>query len=534
MGIPFIFRSSFWRVALVLLMLLALAGAPQHASAASSCTVAASGAMYRTIQAAVDDSSCSTIDVAAGIYTENVTIRRDVMINGASQDTTIVDGNNADSVFLTDSTSVTLANLTIQHGKSEWGGGVRNLDTLTLKNSTLRSNTATNGGGIFIYYRGALTVQNSVIDSNTATNYGGGMLNQGTLTVQNSTVRSNSRGNGGGISQNGGPLTVTNSAFSGNSATYGGGIDHHRGPLTVTSSTFSNNRADTFGGGIIVWSLDTTSITNSTFSGNTAGEGGGIRNVGGNVAVTNSTFSGNTTFSPNGGGSINNSTGSLTLINSILANSPNGDDCLWELAHASRNNLVEGAKLCGLTDGVNGNIVGLDPQIGPLHNNGGPTETHALLAGSPALDRASAADCPSTDQRGEARPQGAGCDIGAYEFKMTYAWSGFKKPIDKLPTVNSAKAGSGVPVKFSLGGNYGLNIFAAGSPASQKIACDSAAPLDEIEQTAAAGASGLQYDAASDTYSYVWKTDKAWAGSCRQLAVALADGTVHTAAFKFK
>jgi hypothetical protein len=96
------------------------------------------------------------------------------------------------------------------------------------------------------------------------------------------------------------------------------------------------------------------------------------------------------------------------------------------------------------------------------------------------------------------------------------------------------KAGAAVPVKFSLGGNQGLSIFAAGSPRSQVIACDATADVDGIEQTVSAGGSSLTYDPSTDTYSYVWKTDKAWAGTCRQLVLAFADGSVGRANFKFK
>jgi hypothetical protein len=119
-----------------------------------------------------------------------------------------------------------------------------------------------------------------------------------------------------------------------------------------------------------------------------------------------------------------------------------------------------------------------------------------------------------------------------------YAWSGFFQPIDNVdasgrPVLNVVKAGSSVPVKFSLGGNQGLDIFEAGYPRSSSMACDATAALDSIEETATAGASQLSYDASSDRYSYVWKTDRSWAGSCRQQVVKLKDGSVHTANFKF-
>jgi hypothetical protein len=91
-----------------------------------------------------------------------------------------------------------------------------------------------------------------------------------------------------------------------------------------------------------------------------------------------------------------------------------------------------------------------------------------------------------------------------------------------------------VPVKFGLGGNRGLEIFATGSPSSEPIACDTQAPLDTTITTVSAGNSSLTYDAATDQYSYVWKTEKAWAGQCRQLTMKFVDGSQHIANFKLK
>jgi hypothetical protein len=112
-------------------------------------------------------------------------------------------------------------------------------------------------------------------------------------------------------------------------------------------------------------------------------------------------------------------------------------------------------------------------------------------------------------------------------------FSGYFAPLDNPPVVNVAKGGQAIPVKFSLGGNQGLDIFASGYPISQQIACDSSAPLDNVEQTVPAGSSSLSYDATTDQYTYVWKTDKAWAKTCRQLIVRLSDGSDHVAYFKF-
>jgi len=119
-------------------------------------------------------------------------------------------------------------------------------------------------------------------------------------------------------------------------------------------------------------------------------------------------------------------------------------------------------------------------------------------------------------------------------YDVVYAFTGFFPPIDNPPTLNSVKAGSAVPAKFSLGGDYGLGIIATGYPKSVKIACDSGVPIDAIEETVTAGNSSLQYNPVTGQYTYVWKTDKAWAATCRQFQLMLVDGTLHVANFKFK
>jgi hypothetical protein len=119
-------------------------------------------------------------------------------------------------------------------------------------------------------------------------------------------------------------------------------------------------------------------------------------------------------------------------------------------------------------------------------------------------------------------------------YSVHYAFTGFFAPIDNGNVLNEMNAGRAVPVKFSLGGNQGLDILAANSPSSQQIGCDSSLPVGAVEETTGAGSSSLSYDAGSDRYNYVWKTDSAWAGTCRQLTVTLRDGSMHTAKFKFR
>jgi hypothetical protein len=235
--------------------------------------------------------------------------------------------------------------------------------------------------------------------------YGGGVLNDGgTLTVTNSTFSGNSApGNAGGGIYNSffGTLTVTNSTFSGNSALYGGAIFSNFGAtLTANNSTFSSNTAQ-FGGGIYNWA--TLIVSNSTFSGNRGIEGySAIVNSGtGTLTVTNSTFSDNS--APSGGAITNGGTG--TLRNTIFANNGN---CLG-------SPLVDGGGNLD-TDGTCVGTISPDPLLGPLQNNGGPTQTMAIPMASPAFGGANPANCPAIDQRGVLRPQFMACDIGAYEF----------------------------------------------------------------------------------------------------------------------
>ena len=123
--------------------------------------------------------------------------------------------------------------------------------------------------------------------------------------------------------------------------------------------------------------------------------------------------------------------------------------------------------------------------------------------------------------------QGDACDALSYNF------TGFFSPVDNAPTLNQVTAGRSIPIKFSLNGNQGLDIFLSGYPRSQQITCDAGVPVDGIEETTTAN-SGLTYDPASNQYTYVWKTQKSWAGTCRRFFLGLKDGSTHVADFKFR
>jgi hypothetical protein len=295
-------------------------------------------------------------------------IDNDITIDGTGQPIT-VSGNNAVRVMVVNAGKVLhLQSITIADGRIRFGGY--------------------NGNGGGIYNSGTLIVINSTFFNNGASDAGGGIFNTGALTVTNSTLAGNDSEGG---------------------STGGGGI-YNAGALTVISSTLSGNDALVSGGGI--GNLGIMTVTNSTFSDNSAGSTvGGIQN-GGVLTVTNSTFSGN--VSTYGIGGIENG-GTLYVTNSIFDNNGLGDCSSWGIVTGSHNLIENGTTACGLTNGVNGNIIGVDPLLGPLANNGGSTLTFLPLPGSPAINAGDNASCPAFDQRGVARPQGAICDIGSVE-----------------------------------------------------------------------------------------------------------------------
>ncbi|MBZ2167112.1 Ig-like domain-containing protein [Methanobacterium spitsbergense] len=212
-----------------------------------------------------------------GINNTQITINKNMTINGESQTDTIINGTGTNWIFKINSgIYVTINNLTLTNGNTTYGGAIYNNygGTLTVNNSTFTSNSAQYYGGAIYNNGGTLIITDSNLTSNTA-EYGGAIYNGGTLTVTDCNLTSNTAnyGNGGAIYNGGGTVTVNNSTFTSNSANSGGGAILNYGTVTVNNSTFTSNTADV-GGAILNYS-GTLTVNNSTFTSNTAQYYGG-------------------------------------------------------------------------------------------------------------------------------------------------------------------------------------------------------------------------------------------------------------------
>ena len=311
------------------------------------------------------------------------------------------------------------------------GGGMYNLsswDIPTLEGVTFISNTATtNGGGMYNGFSNPMLTDVTFIGNSATTKNGGGMYNSASNpTLTNVTFSGNTailNGNGGGGMDNHySSPTLTNVIFSDNSAEVGGGISNmYNSSPTLMNVTFTHNSAGSGGGMSSMLGCNPT-LTNVTFSGNTAtaDDGGGMIILSSGATLTNVTFSGNSAASKGGGIYITamyTDDYSLTIRNTLLW----GNTAVTGDAQIYHNNYISPVVSDSVVqDGYAGgtNIITTDPLLGVLGDYGGFAQTIPLLANSSAIDTGNDATCATTDQRGVARPQGAHCDIGAFEWVM--------------------------------------------------------------------------------------------------------------------
>lgn len=316
--------------------------------------------------------------------------------------------------------TLTVANSVVRDSSANAGGGIAASGALTLTNATIRANSSAGAGG-GIRSEGPLTVQSSTITGNTAGGAGGGIAASASASIAGSTIVDNSAGAGGGIST-GASLTLSESSVSGNSAAGSGGGIVSAAQLTISASTIALNSAGAASSGGGIASSGGATLTNVTVSDNSAGTGGGIAVSSGAATLASATVAGNSASAGSGGGLLTGPGASIALKNSLVAENSgvSAADCAGALSSQGYNLVGEVASACQLSAAA-GDQLNTDPQIGPLRDNGGPTATRALLAGSPAIDAASPAQagapgaCPGADQRGVARPQTGRCDIGAFE-----------------------------------------------------------------------------------------------------------------------
>jgi predicted outer membrane repeat protein len=424
------------------------------------------------------------VDGAPGLgYLHPITVT-----NSTISDNTATTGNgggiDADQVTVTNSTisgnsaknagggiatfrPSSVINSTLSNNSAGTGGGGLyaqgngTVNILTLTGTTFTGNSAGSGGGFFNDFGSAATVSNCTFTSNIASNDGGGLANasHGSMTASYCTFTGNSASSGGGIdNDSGGVTTVENCTITTNTAQVMGGGIANTGTLAIIASTISGNSASS-GGGAEIDAGSKASITNSTFADNSAGWGGGILNSG-NLTITNATISANSAGVPGGGG-LATSVGETTLRNTILARNlaSSSPDVSGPLLSQGHNLIGDGTGGSGFvaSDLVGSSAQPLDPKLGPLQNNGGPTLTFALLPGSPAIDAGdnllavdpSSGQRLTTDQRGLPRFVHVTVDIGAFEYQGPFPAS----PVPVFPMTPQSVAVNLVSVVQFFGSN---------------------------------------------------------------------------------
>jgi predicted outer membrane repeat protein len=497
-----------------------------------------------------------------GIYNDHSTL---TMSNCTLSDNSASDNGGA---IYNDHAALTLNNCAVSGNSApNAGGGVcsdgeSGSATLTVNNSSFSGNsTVSLGGGILNdgSFGGSATliVNNSSFSGNSALYLGGGILNFGelggsaTLMLDNSTFSGNSAANGGGIYNDGlsgsAPLTLDNSTFSGNSAADAGGSIYNYGlsgsaPLTLNNSTFSSNSA--MYGGAIGNVAAVLTLSNCTVSGNSAYYfGGGIDNnaflTSATLTLNSSTFSGNSASS--GGAIYNNSNGgsaTLALTDTILNAGVSGENIFSDGTVTSHGYNLSSDNGGGLLTAT-GDQINTDPLLGLLQDNGGPTFTHALLVGSPAIDAGDPnfTPPPDYDQRGPGydRVVNGRIDIGAFEAQtVTPSYAGqVQPPINADGTSTFSVRRGVVPVKFTLtqGGVATCDL----PPATIAVTRTAGGVIGEVNESVYSGNADTGSNFRVDSCQYVYNLNSRALGVGTYRVDILIDGqVVGSATFELK
>jgi hypothetical protein len=424
------------------------------AAAAPACALHTTGTFGSNDTVTFADLTGSVVTLTQG----QLTITQPVTIEGHSL---TIDANHASSAIYIQNAGLTLNDALVRNGNDAYlAGGINVISgALQLNRVEMTNNQGGSGGAIEAFsatFGQGVVLNDSVVHDNHAES-GGAIFGQNSkLALSGTTVYDNSAQNGAGaVTVDGGSLVVTNCAIVGNSAPTGGAIVNS-GTVQILGSVLADNVATMIGGAVAFASSSSTlTIADSTLSGNSAATGGALgTSVGGTVAMTNSTLTGNSASgkggafyghkypqltltnvtvsgnsSANGGGLFLTSDGSygttsLAFSNTIVSanTAPAGRDIGGTFPPPSGSNNLFGSALntAPLNDAANHNLFTDTPGLGPLRDNGGPTDTLALLADSAAIDAGSnaAAAALTTDQRGPGfdRIAGAFVDIGAFEY----------------------------------------------------------------------------------------------------------------------
>jgi CSLREA domain-containing protein len=432
-------------------------------------------------------SGADTIVLRAGIYrlsllgnaedaslTGDLDVHTAMTISATSAAVTFIEGGTSDNGLLRDRVihvsapgNLTLSRVTIRGGYCTFGAGIYNEGVMQVVDGHVEDNisswlselclggstaTGLGGAGIVNGSMGRLTVLRSILSRNYAFGTSddpqgsefpaGGLLNHGLATISGSTLTSNFAAMGGAV-VNWGQLRIDSSRISTNDSRFRAAAVWNLGDASFVSTTVDTN----VGGDVILNGLDgraaLLTILNSTISGNFSYYGSAsVNNRAGNVSVVASTIAGNSAAFPGAAGI--GGPGRTEVADSIVFNPPNdwgpNGDCEFPIVSGGNN--IAGDDSCGLSE-EQGDQPNTDPLLGPLANNGGPTPTHALLGGSPAIEHIPVSQCVvATDQRGVARPQlpkPAACDVGAYELSPAGDIELIAKDVAQLWSVSQAR-----------------------------------------------------------------------------------------------